>query len=965
LKAIGVIGCSACLDGCSDATRKLIPFVNDPEDIIPGEATWYATTCRECPAGCGILAKNRDGRVIKVEGNPLHPVNMGKLCARGQASVQGVYNPDRHRGPFARRSDGSIATLSWDKAEKAVLEALVPALRKGNDRVVFLTDLTTGAEHEIVRRFLAATGSTSHIIYEPLAYEASRTANEKVFGIPAIPEYRIEKADFLISFGANFLETWVSNVEFARRFSLFREPTQNEKKSFVYVGPRLSLTGASADQWIAVPPGGESLVALCLLHILFTENRSQTIDGIDTTALRQVLSGYTPQSVADRTGVTTKTLETLAASFLRAKRPLVLAEGMGFEDPRAFDTALAAGLLNRLKPGSMDAIDFSVSSSLSRVARGQDMKKLTERIRGGGVDALFVLRANPVFHLPPQWGFSEALKQVPLIASLSSYPDETDRMAHFVLPSHTFLESWGDYGPRPGVRGLIQPVTGPLFNTRHAGDILLSLGRTLKGHGVFPEEDFYEVLRRGWDLSDQAWQEALAKGGSFGSEKASRPLKPKKPTFSPKSFNTPAPVTRNKDEFSFVSYPTIQFFDGRSANRPFLQELPDPLTCVTWGGWVEINPETAGRLGIRQGDILRLRTASGSIRAAAYPYPGISPGTFAMPIGHGRRAFGRYALDEMGNPLELTGGDIDQSGGIVRATPLLEITKEGGSFPLAHTDGSTSQHNRNIVRSLEWSEYRATVKHSPDIVLPLPDGFDEKEDFYPPHTHDAYRWIMIVDLDRCIGCAACVVACYAENNVSVVGKKNVLKGREMAWLHVQRYFEPSEPFVRFLPMLCQHCDEAPCEPVCPVFAPNHSKEGINNQVYNRCIGTRFCSQNCPYKVRRFNWFTWKHDPPLEWQLNPDVTARTKGVMEKCSFCIQRINEARIRARSENRLIRDGEFAPACAQTCPTDALVFGNLKDPHSRVARMAKDSRAYQVLKELNTKPGVIYLKKITRRPV
>jgi Fe-S-cluster-containing dehydrogenase component len=556
------------------------------------------------------------------------------------------------------------------------------------------------------------------------------------------------------------------------------------------------------------------------------------------------------------------------------------------------------------------------------------------------------------------------------VVNLGSFPDETGQMAHLVMPTHTFLESWGDHSPVAGVRGLMQPVTGPVFNTRPLADILLSLGRGLAGNEAFPEKDAYEVLRRyigsggrasGGENTDAAWQAALMRGGLWGREE--RPLSPsKRPPLKGLTFPpSPAPP-RGETRLSFISYPTIQFFDGRMANRPVLQELPDPMTAVTWDGWVEIHPETAKRLKIERGDILEISSGPVAIRAPAYPFPGVGRDTLAMPIGHGHRAFGRYAGSRTGNPLALASGRLDGAGGIVRS---LEVTlrKTGKSMTLAHTDGSQDQHGRGIARSISWSEYSASPPGPPEVVLPLAEGFTRERDFYPPHRHDDYRWCMAVDLDRCVGCGACVAACYTENNVAVVGREQVIKGREMAWLHVQRYFEEKEPFARFIPMLCQHCDEAPCEPVCPVFAPNHSKEGINNQVYNRCIGTRFCSQNCPYKVRRFNWFTWTHDSPLELQLNPDVTVRMKGVMEKCSFCIQRINGARIKARSEARLIRDGEFAPACVETCPTDALVFGNLKDPASRVRQRVGEARAYQVLGELNTKPGVIYLKRITQR--
>lgn len=975
LQAAGVTGLAAIAGGCSDATRRLIPFVSAPEDIVPGEATWYATTCRECPAGCGMLAKNRDGRVIKVEGNPVHPINEGKLCARGQASVQGIYNPDRYRTPLRRLSGCKFAPIHWDEAEKSVLNALTSAIRQGRGgRVVFLTDLTTGAEKEMIRRFLGAAGSGRHIMYEPFAYEALRQANSDVFGIDAIPRYRLSAADFLISFGANFLETWISNVQYAREFAAFRDPARGNHH-FVYVGPRLSVTGANADRWISVPVGGEPFLALGLLRALLHSGYASALTKEDAARISVAVADFTPELVESRTGVKRETLDSLAEMFSRAKRPLVLAEGMGYQGLRPSETAVAANLLCSLVPASSEMTDFSSRSALSECSRAKDIKALTDRVRAGEVDILFILRANPVFHLPPQWAFMDALKSVPLVVSFSSFPDETAQAAHLILPTHTFLESWGDFSPRTDVRSLMQPVTGPIFDTRPLGDILLSLGRSLKGTEAFPERDFYEVLQRSWEspaggaspqkADGAAWQEALQRGGSWGlPERSGSPgsQAKRRPISAIRPF-VPSPLPPGKQQvLSFISYPTIQFFDGRTANRPFLQELPDPMTAVTWSGWIEINPETAERLGIRKGDLLLVRSDHGSVQAAAYPYPGIRPDTVAMPIGQGHRAFGRYAVSEAGNPAQVTSGSLDEAGGLIWALAQVTITNTGSTAPLAHTDGSSSQHDRGIVRSMSAHEYVTTAGNAPDVVLPLRAGFRKDRDFYPPHMHDAYRWCMAVDLDRCIGCGACVVACYAENNVATVGRAQVLKGREMAWLHIQRYFESREPFVRFLPMLCQHCDEAPCESVCPVFAPNHSKEGINNQVYNRCIGTRYCSQNCPYKVRRFNWFTWRHDPPLQWQLNPDVTVRTKGVMEKCSFCIQRIVAAKVKARSENRLVRDGEFSPACVQTCPVDALIFGNLKDPKGRVARLVSQSRAYQVLGELNTKPGVIYLKKIIR---
>lgn len=974
LRAMGVAGTTTVVGCSSDTARRLIPYIAPEEDVIPGIPSWYASVCRECPAGCGLLAKNRDGRIIKVEGNPHHPVNGGTLCARGQASLHGLYNPDRYPGPRRRISPGKSERISWDQAQEAFVRAVSRAAEQGpSDRVVFMSDLMTGTLKDLGDLWLKEAGrSAGVVIYEPYAYEALRHANELVFGFDGIPSYRLDQADFLISFNAGFLETWLSNVEHARRFAEFHAVRDGRKNPFVFVGPRLSMTAANADLWVPVAPGDELFAALAILKVILDENLMPDLGSDREAALVALLGPWTLDRILSRGGLDREQMRAIARAFAAARAPLALAGGLAVQGADALAAAVAANLLCTLNPGTRPAIDFSAPHALGAASKADALKELTERMKRKDVDLLIVHGANPVFSLPAAWEFGKAVESVPMVVSFSSAVDETSSLAHLVLPVDTPLESWGDYSPRAGVHGMMQPVMGRVFDTRHLGDLLIASGKKLKGEAKFPWKDFYELLQDSWDRrraeqardvpSDAFWQKAVETGGFWKA-----PIEAPWPTPRYSGYAFPAPDAASppaSNGFRFSAFPTVQFFDGRGANRPWLQELPDPITQITWGGWVEIHPEAAAKLGIEAGDMVEVKSAHGTVEAPAIPILTVPPGTVAMPIGQGHTAYGRFADGLPANPLRLFPPDPDPAGGGPASPPTtVSIAKKGSRFELANTDGSYYQRGRELLQSVRLADYRQAVAagEGPHLDMPLPEFFDPKKDFYPPHPHVDYRWAMLVDLDRCIGCGACVIACYAENNLAIVGREQMLMGREMSWLRVQRYFKEGAASLAWLPMLCQHCDCAPCESVCPVYAPQHSKEGLNNQIYNRCFGTRFCSQNDPYKVRRFNYFTYTRPEPLNWQLNPDVLVRQKGVMEKCSFCVQRIIDAKIKAKLEGRKVRDGEFTTACAQTCPAGVFTFGSLLDPDSRVSRAIKDPRTYQVLMHLNTKPAAFYLKRVT----
>jgi molybdopterin-containing oxidoreductase family iron-sulfur binding subunit len=607
------------------------------------------------------------------------------------------------------------------------------------------------------------------------------------------------------------------------------------------------------------------------------------------------------------------------------------------------------------------------------------------------VGVLFLHGANPAYATPPGLAAGEALAQAGFKVAFSRFMDETTALCDVVLPDHDPYEQWNDVEPRPGVRSLQQPVMQPVFDTRQTGDVLLDLGRRARGTlaSRLPHPDYKTWLEDRWqalqrDLGDrrpfdQFWREAVQRGGVWWDSPAAPVRLAGNLTLGSPSWATP------DGRFTLIAYPSYSLFDGRGANRPWLQELPDPVTKITWGSWVEIHPDTAGQLGIAEGDIVQVESAVGNVEVPAYLYPGLRPEVVAMALGQGHTGYGRYAEGRGVNALHLLGHEATAAGGIgTYAAVTLKAT--GRHERLAKTEGYNRQMGRGIAQAVTLAgighgelehgfhvEHAAPVPEHEERVLEEVARKQKEATRYGPYEFETTRWAMAVDLSKCTGCGACVTACNAENNVPFVGPDLVRRGREMQWIRIERYFEggeDGEPLeTRFVPMMCQHCGNAPCEPVCPVFAAYHTPDGLNGQVYNRCVGTRYCGNNCPYKVRYFNWFdhgtpadprTFAWPDPMHWLLNPDVTVRSKGVMEKCTFCVQRIRGAQHQARMSGRPLQDGDVKTACEQTCPAGAIVFGNLTDAESRVARLAADPRGYGVLEGLNTQPAVTYLMKV-----
>ncbi|MBI3911928.1 MAG: 4Fe-4S dicluster domain-containing protein [Armatimonadetes bacterium] len=957
LQLASVTGAAATVAGCATRSHdQLIPYLIPIEDVIPGVSVEYATVCRECPAGCGMIAHVREGRAHKVEGNPDHPINRGALCIRGQASLQGLYNPDRIRQPLARDPSGRLQPIPWETAKGSLLRLLNQAQ---NNQVAWLGQLETGALDRLVDQWLAAVApSRMRLRYEPFAYEPLRAAHSQALGDDGLPDYRIADARMLLSFGADFLETWISNVEYTRAFSAWRQARREGKHRgrYVFLAPRVSLTGANADEWIRVRPGTEGLVARALRHVVEAEKAMPATTGSEVPAL------------AAAAGVGIETIERIGREFARESPSLALPIGFAGTDEQA--TAAneeilrlneAAGYLGR-------TIVFGRPHVLSAAANYAAVLDLIQAMREGRVALLFIHHANPLYTIPPAAGFTEALGRVPNVVSFSSYLDETTERASLVMPDHTPLESWGEYSPRPGVTGLMQPVVSPVFDTRATGDVLLASAARL-GHDL-GVRTWQEYLRQAHPLAEEAWRAALKRGGIFPPEAESPGTSISLPTSraSSPAPQRPQPPSAGEGHLFLHIYPSLHFFDGRTANRPWAQEIPDPISKAVWGSWAEIHPDAAARLGARDGDVLVLTSAQGRIEVPAFIREEVHPEAISLQLGQGHTHYGRYATGTGVNPLALLEGAPETpSGALVVSGLAVEVTRIPIRRPLVVLQTSRRQVSDEIARSVTLAELTRLAKEGRAEAEARPT-------FYAHHPHPEHRWGMAIDLDRCIGCNACAAACYAENNIPIVGREQCFREREMAWLWIENYVGSTPPRsdqeperadarkidMRFLPMLCQQCDNAPCEYVCPVYASVHSSEGLNQQVYNRCVGTRYCSNNCPYKVRRFNWFTYEFPEPLDQQLNPDVIHRTKGVMEKCTFCIQRIRRRKIEAKAEGRPLRDGEIQTACQQTCPAEAIIFGDLNDPNSRVRQLAASPRGYGVLAELNTNPGIIYLARV-----
>ena len=934
LEALGYSSAALALSGCRAPQQKIVPYLKQPVEFTPGVASWFASVCGGCRAACGTLVKVRDGRPIKLEGNPDHPLSSGGLCALAHGMVFGLYNPERLRQPLI-----ASRPATWEQIDREITPKLA-AIKRSGGKVRLLTAPITGPTSlETVQKFLAQFSDAKHITYQAVSTDAIRQAHLRSHGTNAIPSYRFDKARLVVSFGADFLGTWISPVVFTRGYAKARSLQKGEREMLRHVQfeSRMSLTGSNADTRIKVSPTEEIQALLYLAKLVAAKSAS-------ALPVPQLLTAFDPKRLNQKAR---DAVERLSKDVMNQRGSVLVVSGA--DDP---DVQYLVNFINHAADSYGSTVDLARSYA-STESSAQEIVDLVRQMNSGEIAALIMSGVNPAYDYFDNQAFSSGMEKVPLKISLNSTLDETSSLADYVCPRSHFLEAWDDVEPVRGTFSVNQPTIAPLFQTRGFQESLMRWSGDSRS--------FYDVLRRSWREKlfpqqqqysnfDEFWDQTLQKG-FFVPESARAEASAFRPDGLNEAFSkliSTSPQT--SDGLELVLYQKVSIRDGQYANSPWLQELPDPISKITWDNYANVSPRYAEKTGLEEGRVVHITKGATSIEIPVHIQPGQHDDVVAIALGYGRTKAGKAGDNVGANAFPF----VSFTGSTLRyVTTGAKLEKTSHRIEFAQTQTKDSMEERPLVRELALTEYAQGKRETEE----------EYGSLWSPHDYPEHKWGIAVDLSACVGCSACVVSCQAENNVPVVGKDEVRRRREMHWIRIDRYFEGDrdDPKTFYQPVMCQQCDNASCESVCPVLATVHSSEGLNMQVYNRCVGTRYCENNCAYKVRRFNWFDYSHaDPIANLALNPDVTVRSRGVMEKCTFCVQRIEEVKIKARNEGRAINDGEIQPACAQSCPANAIIFGDLTDVKSRVAQLKKSGRNYTLLDELNLRPALSYLAKV-----
>ena len=934
IEMIGFSAAALAFSSCRAPEQKIVPYLKQPVEFTPGIASWFASTCGGCSAGCGVLVKVRDGRPIKIEGNPEHPLNAGGLCAVAHGMVFGIYDSDRLRQPLI----GSQPS-TWIEVDRQIVDALA-ATRNSGDKVRVLTGTTSSpTSTATIGKFLGQFKDGKHVVYEAVSNAAIREAHLRTHKTAAIPAYRFDKAKLIVSYGADFLGTWIAPPQFIRQYSSSRDlrGQGREMSRHVQFESLMSLTGSNADTRVKISPSEAIDALLQLANLIVAKTNavgSPAFGPIDGSRISPRVLAAVRQAADD---------------LLNFRGESLVISGSNDVDVQCVVNAINNAL------GNYGAtLDLSAPGE-QKQGTDKEMVELVREMSAGEVGALIISGVNPAYDYYASEEFTNALAKVPLKISLSPTLDETSTLVDYVCPQHHFLEAWDDAEPVRGVFSLNQPTIAPLFQTRGYQESLLRWSGDQRA--------FYDVLRQLWKEKlfplqekhasfDEFWDRSLQEGFAVLQQGSSG-----QPSFAADRINESverltARAGDYSDKLAVLLYEKIGLRDGANANNPWLHELPDPVSKITWDNYVCVSPKLADKFELEEGRVVRVGSGANTIELPVHIQPGQHDDCIAIALGYGRTSAGKAGNNVGASAYPFVRFD---NGTFQYAAAGVTLEKTGSKVQLASTQLHQTLEGRPLVQQFNLDDYLNEQKGE--------DHPSESKSIWKDYQYGEHKWAMVVDLNACIGCSSCILSCQAENNVPVVGKDEVRRQREMHWIRLDRYTKGSEDnlTVVYQPVMCNQCDNASCESVCPVLATVHSSEGLNMQVYNRCVGTRYCENNCPYKVRRFNWFENQHrDPIANLALNPDVTVRSRGVMEKCTFCVQRIEEAKIRARNEGRAIADGEIQTACQQSCPARAITFGDLVDTESRVGTLKHDKRDYILLEEINLRPQISYLAKV-----
>ena len=976
---LALLSASAALAaaGCSDYIEKgeVVPYNKKPEEITLGIPNFYASTCTGCNSVCGILVKAREGRPIKIDGNKEHPVSQGKICAKGQASILNLYDPGRLKGPVYSSDRKNHTPVSWQNADDKIIAELKKASSSGKEIALVTHKVLSPSYKKLLDDFITAYPTAKVYSYDYINNEARNSAWNKCYpsasGNSLFPVIKWNEAKVILSLESDFLGNEGNVIEKTRQYSSNRDLVNGKDLNRLYtVEGAATLTGFNSDYRIRLKTDAIEDFVMCLLNE-FVVKRNIPGFAIDSK-VRGVLQSFSLDDFVKKYSLKADVIKQLVGDL--AKHPGSSLVYAGDKLPES--THIAVNLLNEVLGNTRLYSQDSGRVDVMPLSTKADLESLVSDMQSGKIAVLIHLDTNPVYQLSPDYNYTNALAKVPLVVSMMELLNDTSEYSQYNLAINNMLESWGDYKTRTGFYSTQQPLIAPLYDTRQKEAILLSWIKGTKD--AYNEKIYHEYIMSNWEKNiypglntmvgfRKFWYTALHDGVAVVNEKP-QPTG----TFDTSSFES---KMKAGSGFVLLLQENHSLGDGRFANNGWMQELPNPVSKVVWDNYAALSVQTASELGVNDNDKIEVNVDGRKVELPVLIQPGVADKLIEVQLGYGRKIAG------------VIGSGVGVNAGVLMTkSPALtarlynnaRVSKAGGTYEIVSTVEHNAIDDSPLGKQLEDIQFKREIIQTGTLeeYKKNPDFLHEEEKKTPmvsistEYKYTSPKWGMSIDLNKCTGCSACIAACNVENNVPIVGKDQVKVNREMIWLRLDRYYSgsPDSPDADFQVMLCQHCDHAPCENVCPVSATNHSPDGLNQMIYNRCVGTRYCSNNCPYKVRRFNFFNYRdrlgdgyyEQDSVSLVYNPEVTVRSRGVMEKCTFCIQRIMDEKQKAFEDNRPINGDNVKTACQDACPAFAIQFGDLSNKENKIVKYREHKLGYHVLEETNVRPNVTYIAKI-----